>query len=112
MLDQHLNIFKKLKKEKPCLIPRFFILIALLLTQPVYSQDTGTLVAEEIESAGNNELNPAEPIEERAVEQASSGSNTTENNSQREERSNRNFDVFQPSEDISEDLAVPFPVDI
>ena len=29
-----------------------------------------------------------------------------------EESNQPNFDVFRPSEDISEDLAVPFPVDI
>lgn len=60
---------------------------------------------QEPEITVNEEL-PPEPIEEQASDD--------ENGSQTEGGAARsgNFDVFRPSEEISEDLAVPFPADI
>lgn len=56
------------------------------------------------EQAGINEAETAQTSSNDDMD-SSGGSSTSDNRS-------GDFDVFKPSEDISEDLAVPFPVDI
>lgn len=82
-----------------------FVFISLFyFFQPVYAQQETA-----IDNPNGDKTileNGQEVVEENAdkqeaVEQASEA-----------QVSESDFDVFRPSEDISEDLAVPFPVDI
>jgi len=49
---------------------------------------------------------------EQTIEEEPDQSSTVIETAEKSESAEPNFDVFRPSEDISEDLAVPFPVDI
>lgn len=85
----------KITKYLVCIFSILFAFFA-------YSQD--------VENETTNTENSDELNAEQVIEQSSE--QKTENESVNTGSSNRNFDVFRPSEDISEDLAVPFPVDI
>tara|TARA_R110002073_G_scaffold156598_3_gene311898 strand:- start:108 stop:470 length:363 start_codon:yes stop_codon:yes gene_type:complete len=78
---------------------------AVQIDMPESGTNTMGAADQEPEITVNEEL-PPEPIEEQASDD--------ENASQTEGGAVRsgNFDVFRPSEEISEDLAVPFPADI
>lgn len=84
-------------------------LISVLFTTLVLFIQPISLFAQEAlptsNSIDNNQEATPELNSENTIETAVEDT-TTQNNS------NKNFDVFLPSEDISEDLAVPFPVDI
>lgn len=77
-------------------------LIVLISLFSIYSSAQDDPGADNSEPAIENQ----EQVQEQ-VEEETTGASSPEQSS-----ANRNFDVFQPSEDISEDLAVPFPVDI
>jgi|GEM_PF-4054116 len=80
-------VFEEQEQEEPTAVPE------------------NTLDNDEITVTVENNATP-EPGEDQSVNSA----NSTENEGNGVQ--NNNFDVFQPSEEISEDLAVPFPADI
>ena len=93
----------------------------IIFSFPVYSQDfEDQPVFEEQESSG--ETSSPENTSNADEASVTDENNTTapdpvedQGNAPRvmtENDDNGDFDVFQPSEEISEDLAVPFPADI
>ncbi|MBX2849877.1 MAG: hypothetical protein KTR16_16250 [Acidiferrobacterales bacterium] len=69
--------------------------LCMLITSPLLSQET-----ESDESISSEQKNPSQ------------SDNTTTNNDNTKSKSKPQENVFKPSEEISEDLPVPFPVDI
>lgn len=98
----------------------FFIFYNLQAQEPsneILEAET-TSSSEEIRAGEIDETSVDKTIAEAASEGGSAGK-SNENKADTPEvvekpvtETNPDFDVFQPSEDISEDLAVPFPVDI
>lgn len=78
----------------------------------------GLVVALLANGGGPSYAADAQTTDSTANSEGASGSSGNDPESTREETTNKpaeaakNESVFRPSEDISEDLAVPFPVDI
>lgn len=108
MPDKKLNLFIKTNMYLHVLwgiiLVSFSVYSQEFEEQPVFDEQESSQEASPVESASNadeisvsaeNNTTAAEPVEG----QGNNGGNG-------------NFDVFRPSEEISEDLAVPFPADI
>lgn len=76
---------------------KYLIVFTVFVSVSVFSQDPSDTNSEDAESA-SNELPTSIP----ATEELESSTNPN----------SEDFEVFNPSEDISEDLSVPFPADI
>lgn len=95
MLNNHV---KDKRQSSAIIVSALLLLTAALLPLPTFAEETGV-------EAAPMETKKAEsqPVESKPKTEATSAAKAKSRPSERE---------FDPSEEISEDLSVPFPVDI
>ena len=99
-----------------CLIFLFFVCSVVYATD-LHAQDANDAQAKETQSAGTQPIkgnSDSEQSNEQAKKLPESGQETSSQSlpTKAKPRSKKDQEIFRPSEEISEDFAVPFPVDI
>lgn len=103
-----------------CLIALGFVLVLIQLPQTVYSQEAGAeqadqeLSEDEARAKAIKELEDIKQVEDEKKRQQATAREQQKKQEQEQQRSKPTTPkkVFKPTEEISEDLPVPFPVDI